>query len=81
VDGIRVYRTPAAGNTSQLAERWADADTRFGFHRCDVTASGISVSFVPGNDQCDEFGAYGPMGHPSPEKRDYSIAPEKPALG
>lgn len=80
VDGIRVYRTAAAGNTSQLAERWPDAETRFGFQRCDVHDAEIKVTFVPGNDQCDEFDAYGPMGHPPAEKRDYSLAQERPGL-
>ncbi|MCA9114728.1 MAG: metallophosphoesterase [Planctomycetaceae bacterium] len=81
VDGIRVYRTPAAGNTAQLAERWADSETRFGFQRCDVTPEGIEVTFVPGNDQCEEFDSFGPMGHPTAALRDYSIAREQPPLG
>ena len=55
VDGIRVYRTAPAGNTPQLAERWADGETRFGFQRCDVGDDGIEVNFVPGDDQSDEF--------------------------
>jgi predicted phosphodiesterase len=80
VDGIRVYRTQAAGNTAQLYERWPDADTRFGFHRCDVNPSGIEVTFVPGDDQCDEFESFGPMGHPNVEARDYSIARQHPPL-
>lgn len=80
VDGIRVYRTQAAGNTGQLAERWPDADTRFGFHRCEVSGSGIEVAFVPGEDQCEEFGTYGPLGHPPVEQRDYSVAREQPPL-
>ena len=80
VDGLRIFRTPAAGNTAQLSERWPDAETRFGFHRCDVTEAGIDVMFVPGNEQCDEFGTFGPWGHPAPEERDYSIATEKPSL-
>jgi len=80
VDGIRVVRTQAAGNTGQLSERWPDADTRFGFHRCEVTETGIEVAFVPGDDQCDEFDSFGPMGHPSISTRDYSIAREKPPL-
>jgi hypothetical protein len=80
VDGIRIYRTQPAGNTAQLAERWEDADTRFGFHRCDVTESGIEVAFVPGNDQCEEFGTFGPLGHPTVAERDYSVAREKPPL-
>lgn len=80
VDGMRLYRTPPAGNTSQLAERWSDAETRFGFHRCDVSQSGIEVTFIPGHDQCEEFGAYGPMGHPPVDQRDYSVAREQPPL-
>ncbi|MCA9141307.1 MAG: metallophosphoesterase [Planctomycetaceae bacterium] len=80
VDGIRVYRTQAAGNTGQLAERWPGADTRFGFHRCHVTALGIDVQFVPGDDQCEEFGTFGPLGHPPVDQRDYSVAQEQPLL-
>ncbi len=80
VDGIRVYRTPAAGNTAQLAERWSDSDTRFGFQRCDVTDSGINATFIPGADQCEEFDSYGPMGHPAIDARDYSHASEHPPL-
>ena len=53
VEGIRLYRTQPAGNTGQLAERWPEADTRFGFHRCDVGESGIEVTFVVGEEQCD----------------------------
>ncbi len=79
-DGIRVHRTQAAGNTGQLSERWPDADTRFGFQRCDVSDDGIDVTFVPGDDQCDEFDSFGPMGHPAVEQRDYSAAREKPPL-
>ena len=80
VDGIRVYRTQAAGNTGQLSERWPEADTRFGFHRCDVSDSGIEVTFIPGEDQCEEFGTFGPLGHPPIEERDYSVAEEQPPL-
>lgn len=80
VDGIRVYRTQAAGNTAQLAERWPDADTRFGFQRCDVTSSGIDVTFIPGADQCAEFGTFGPLGHPPVQQRDYTAAHEQPPL-
>ena len=80
VDGIRIYRTPAAGNTAQLQERWPDADTRFGFHRCEVTARGIQVEFVPGADQCAEFGTYGPLGHPPVAERNYSVARQHPPL-
>ena len=80
VDGIRIYRTAASGNTAQLADRWSEAETRFGFQRCDVTEYGIEVTFIPGADQCDEFDSYGPWGHPPIEERDYSGAREKPSL-
>jgi predicted MPP superfamily phosphohydrolase len=80
VDGVRLYRSPPAGNTAQLAERWPDAETRFGFHRGDVTSEGIEITFVPGADQCEEFGTFGPWGHPSIDERDYSIAREQPPL-
>lgn len=80
VDGIRLYRTQAAGNTAQLAERWPDADRRFGYHRCEVSDAGIEVTFIPGADQCEEFGTYGPWGHPTVAERDYSQAREQPPL-
>ncbi|MEM7129367.1 MAG: metallophosphoesterase [Chloroflexota bacterium] len=80
VNGIRLYRTQPAGNTAQLQERWPEADTRFGFHRCDVTPNGIDVQFIAGDDQSEEFDAYGPMGHPPVEERDYSVAREQPPL-
>jgi len=80
VDGIRLYRTSAAGNTPQLADRWPTAETRVGFHRCDVSADGIEVSFIPGADQCEEFGTFGPWGHPAIASRDYSAAQEQPPL-
>ena len=80
VDGIRIYRAQPAGNTAQLADRWSDADRRYGFHCCQVNGTGIEVTFIPGDDQCDEFGTFGPMGHPAVAERDYSAAREKPAL-
>ncbi len=79
-DGIRVYRTQAAGNTGQLLDRWEDADTRFGYHRCQVTEQGIDVAFVVGDEQCDEFDSFGPWGHPAVSERDYSVARENPPL-
>ena len=79
-DGIRLYRSPAAGNTAQLTERWTDAETRVGFHRCEASQTGIEVTFIPGDDQCEEFDEYGPWGHPSLDQRDYSLAREKPPL-
>lgn len=77
---MRIYRTSAGGNTPQLEERWGNAEVRQGFHRCDVSDDGIEVTFVPGEVQCEEFGAYGPMGHPPVDERDYSAAREKPPL-
>lgn len=76
--GIEIYRAPAAGNTSQLEERWSDAETRVGFFKCDVRDGLIDVNFVVGKNQCEEFGTYGIWGHPTPEQRDYSLAQEKP---
>jgi len=78
--GIRIYRTPAAGNHSQLENRWDDIETRWGFHLCTVTDVGIDVVFVPGDNQCAEFNSYGPGGHPPLEGRDYSVASEQPPL-
>lgn len=80
VDGIRVYRTPAAGNTAQMTDRWPEVEMRVGFQQCTVTDEGIEVTFVPGADQCDEFGSFGPMGHPPVDQRDYSVATEHPPL-
>ncbi len=68
------------GLNYQMVDRWPDIDTRFGFQRCDVTSSGIAVTFVPGTDQCDEFDSFGPMGHPPIGERDYSVAREHPPL-
>lgn len=80
VGGIRLYKTPAPANTPQLQDRWPEVETRFGFQRCRVDEYGVTVTFVPGADQCDEFDSYGPGGHPPIEGRDYSIAREKPPL-
>jgi 3',5'-cyclic AMP phosphodiesterase CpdA len=80
VDGIRIHKTPAAGNTAQLTDRWPDIETRQGFQLCEVTGKGIEVTFVPGDDQCAEFDSYGPGGHPRLRDRDYSLAREQPPL-
>ena len=80
LEGIRIYRTQAAGNTAQLTDRWEEYDTRFGYHRCTVTEGQINVEFILGNDQCEEFGTYGPLGHPRVEDRDYSVATEQPPI-
>ena len=50
------------------------------FHRGEVGGGGIEVTFVPGADQCEQFDAYGPTGHPPVAERDYSAARQKPAL-
>lgn len=80
LDGIQIYKTPAAGNTAQLTERWDQIESRCGFQLCRVTEEGIRISFVPGDDQCEEFDNYGPGGHPKLSDRDYSIAREAPPL-
>jgi 3',5'-cyclic AMP phosphodiesterase CpdA len=80
VDGVRIYKTSAGGNTAQLTDRWDEIETRQGFHRCDVTDSGIDVTFIPGDVQIEDHDVYGPGGHPSLTQRDYSIAPEQPPL-
>ncbi len=80
VDGIRLYRVQAAGNSAQLVARWPEADPTYGFHRCRVSETGIDVEFVAGDDQCDEFDSYGPWGHPEVHERDYSVAREHPPL-
>ncbi len=80
IDGMRIYKTPAAGNTAQLCDRWDEIETRVGFQLCRVTQDGIDVSFVSGDDQCEELDSYGPAGHPKITDRDYSLAREKPPL-
>ena len=80
LDGIRIYRTQAAGNTAQLTDRWKEIDTRFGYHRCTVVDDRIDVEFILGDDQCEEFGTYGPLGHPKVEDRDYSVAQQHPPI-
>jgi 3',5'-cyclic AMP phosphodiesterase CpdA len=80
VNGMKIYKTPAAGNTAQLVDRWPEVETRQGFQRCDVTEAGIEVTFVPCGDQSPETGGYGPGGHPRLRGRDYSVAREKPPL-
>lgn len=80
VDDIRIYKTSAAGNSAQLKERWDRIETRYGFHLCRVTEQGLDVSFVLGDDQCEEFNSYGPGGHPKIVNRDYTQAREEPPL-
>jgi len=80
VDGIRIYKASAAGNTAQLEDRWDKVETRQGFHLCRVTEEALAVTYVPGSDLCEEFGTYGQWGHPKLADRDYTIAREKPAL-
>jgi hypothetical protein len=84
LDGIRYYRTSAAGNMPQLVERWPDSELRAGFHRCDVRDGEIDVRFIPcdalDEAQAAEANRWGPGGHPTLIERDYSIATEKPPL-
>ena len=63
---------------AQLAERWADAEARFGFHRCNVNQNGMEVTFVPGDDQIAESDTFGPWDHPTVKDRDYTVAREHP---
>ena len=42
--------------------------------------TGPGATFIPGDDQCEEFGTFGPWGHPTKKERDYSLAQEKPSL-
>ncbi len=80
VGAMRVYKTPAAGNTAQLTSRWPEVETRQGFQLCEVGADEITVTFVPADDQSPESGGWGPGGHPMLHERDYSVAEERPPL-
>ena len=80
LDGIRIYKCSAGGNTAQMSERFGEVESRVGFHKCMVTDGGIDVAFVPGKNQTKEYGTYGPGGHPPISERDYSIAREEPHL-
>lgn len=80
VEGVRIYKTPAGGNTAQMTERWSEFEPRNGYHQCEVTPDGIDVKFIPGNDQSPDKDSYGPGGHPMLNARDYSIAREQPPL-
>jgi hypothetical protein len=80
VDGVRIYKTSAGGNTAQLTDRRGEIETRQGFHRCDVTETGVDVAFVPGDVQIEDYDVYGSAGHPTLEERDYANAPEQPPL-
>lgn len=80
VGTMRIHKTPAAGNTAQLTNRRPEVETRQGFQLCEVTEDGVTVTFVPGDDQSEETGIWGPGGHPRLEDRDYSIAQQQPPL-
>jgi len=80
IDGMRIYKSPSTGNFAQLTELWDDVETRYGFSLCRVTEECVSVEFVLGDDQCEEFDSYGPGGHPILADRDYSVARERPPL-
>ncbi len=76
VEGFRFYQTSAVGGQPQWADKWPNGDTRIGFNRCEVTDSGIEVTFIPVDPISNEQD-YGPYGHPPVEDRDYSVAWEK----
>lgn len=80
VGAMRVYKTPAAGNTAQMTKRWPEVETRQGFQLCEVGADEITVRFIPADDQSPETGGWGPGGHPRLSDRDYSLAQEHPPL-
>ena len=74
-EGIRFDIAPSTA-FSQWDEHWEDGDPTLGFLRYDVTERGIECTFVPLARTSNAKG-YGPGGHPSPERRDYSLAWEK----
>ncbi|MEA3401048.1 MAG: metallophosphoesterase [Armatimonadota bacterium] len=81
VGEMRIHKASAAGNTAQMTNRWEEIETRQGFQLCEVGADEITVSFVAGDEQCEEeTGGWGPGGHPRLEERDYSLAREHPPL-
>jgi len=57
----------------QWGDRWDDGDPALGFIVYEVQDGAITPEFVPLREISDAEG-YGPGGHPSPEKRDYSRA-------
>jgi len=77
---MRIYKTPAAGNTAQMTDRWPEVETRQGFQLCEVGPDRISVTFMPAEHQGPETGGWGPGGHPRLSARDYSLAQEQPPL-
>jgi len=76
LEGFRYFQGAAVGGRPQWEDKYPDGDPTIGFYRCEVSESGIKVSFVPVDPLATEEG-YGPYGHPPMEKRDYSVAWEK----
>lgn len=80
VGDMRIYKTPAAGNTAQMLGRFDTVETRNGYYQCDVDGDEITATFIAGTDQSPDEGTFGPWGHPAPHERDYSVATEQPPL-
>ncbi|MBT5833119.1 MAG: hypothetical protein HOH77_23260, partial [Candidatus Latescibacteria bacterium] len=76
VDGIRFYRCAGIA-MPQWANRWPDGDATLGFYRFNVTAQGITETFIPLTQESQSTKGYGPGGHPKSNERDYSLAWEK----
>ncbi len=77
IEGVRFLKCAGIA-FPQWADRWPDGDTTLGYHRFEVSESGIAESFVPLEIESDSDEGYGPGGHPDPEERDYSLAWEEP---
>lgn len=70
--GIRFDIAPSTA-FPQWGDRWDDGDPALGFIVYEVQDQAITPEFVPLREISDAEG-YGPGGHPSPDKRDYSRA-------
>ena len=75
VDGITFIKAPAT-NKPQWRDYWSDARPEVGFLRFDVAGDKLEHEFV-GLKRVSSAKGYGPVGHPRPENRDYSIARQK----
>lgn len=77
-DGVRFVKCAGIA-FPQWADRWPDGDPTLGYHRFEVSDTGISETFVPLQVESSSKDGYGPGGHPHPSERDYSLAWETPA--
>ncbi|MGI5819522.1 MAG: metallophosphoesterase family protein [Armatimonadota bacterium] len=76
-DGVRFFKCAGIA-FPQWPDRWPDGDPTLGYHRFEVTDSGIAETFVPLEQESTSDEGFGPGGHPDPEERDYSLAWEEP---